>query len=461
MERLIHRSRIDAPAQAVFEWHRRRGAFERLIPPWEAIRVDQSPILLAQGARAVLRVRIGPVWVRWLSRITEVEEGRGFADAQERGPFAAWEHAHRFLADGPRACWIEDDIRYRLPGGAAGSRLGGALARRRLERWMRYRHDVLAHDAPLALPATAGQPLRILLTGATGMVGRNLSCFLGALGHQVWPLRRDPSRRSAAPPAWDPDGGWIDLSGLPPLDAVVHLAGENISGRWTATRKERIRRSRIEGTRLLCGAIARLPERPRAMVMASGLGFYGDRGDQPMSESSGPGRGFLAELARDWEAAADAAREAGIRLAALRLSMVLWPGGGALEPLLRLFRLGLGGRVGGGTQYWSWITLTDLLGVVRHVLACDALDGPVNVASPQPVTNAEFTRVLARAVGRPAIFRQPAALIRLALGQMGTELLLTSTRAAPRRLEESGFRFKHPTLESALDHLLGLRAGGQ
>ncbi|HRZ94851.1 MAG TPA: NAD-dependent epimerase/dehydratase family protein, partial [Candidatus Paceibacterota bacterium] len=300
MERLIHRSRIDAPAQAVFEWHRRRGAFERLIPPWEAIRVDQSPILLAQGARAVLRVRIGPVWVRWLSRITEVEEGRGFADAQERGPFAAWEHAHRFLADGPRACWIEDDIRYRLPGGAAGSRLGGALARRRLERWMRYRHDVLAHDAPLALPATAGQPLRILLTGATGMVGRNLSCFLGALGHQVWPLRRDPSRRSAAPPAWDPDGGWIDLSGLPPLDAVVHLAGENISGRWTATRKERIRRSRIEGTRLLCGAIARLPERPRAMVMASGLGFYGDRGDQPMSESSGPGRGFLAELARDW-----------------------------------------------------------------------------------------------------------------------------------------------------------------
>jgi hypothetical protein len=237
---------------------------------------------------------------------------------------------------------------------------------------------------------------------------------------------------------------------------VVHLAGENIAaGRWTPARKEAIRRSRVDGTRLLAGALARLDRKPRVLVSASAVGFYGDRGDEPLTEASAPGSGFLAEVCLAWEAATAPARDAGVRVVTPRLGMVLARDGGALAKMLPPFRLGLGGVIGSGRQWVSWIALPDLVAALRHLLARDDLAGPINAVAPEPITNREFTKTLGRVLRRPTLFPLPASLVRLLLGEMGEAALLGSTRALPAGLQASGFRFSTPELEGALKAVLG------
>jgi uncharacterized protein len=256
--------------------------------------------------------------------------------------------------------------------------------------------------------------------------------------------------------AWDPDAGTIDAAGLDGVDAVVHLAGEGIaSGRWTDERKRRIRESRVKGTRLVAETLAAMPRKPRVLVCASAVGFYGARGDEGLDESSAPGTGFLSDVCREWEAAADPARAAGIRVAHLRFGVVLSPKGGALAKMLPPFRMGVGGRLGSGAQWMSWISLDDAIGAVLHALSNDAIAGPVNAVAPNPVTNASFTKTLGGVLGRPTIFPMPASAARLAFGEMADHLLLTGQKVLPRRLLETGYRFRHPGLEEALRHLLG------
>ena len=296
--------------------------------------------------------------------------------------------------------------------------------------------------------------MHVVVSGSRGLVGSALVPFLAAGGHRLPRLVRGTPANSDET-AWNPARGLAEPSCLGGVDAVVHLAGENIAaGRWTPARKAEIRQSRVEGTRSLCESLARLANPPKLLVSASAIGFYGDRGSQTLTEESGPGSGFLPDVCREWEAAVEPASQAGIRVVNLRFGMVLSPAGGALQKMLLPFKLGLGGRIGSGDQFMSWIAIDDAVGAIRHALSAESLRGPVNAVAPTPVTNAEFTRLLARALRRPAFMPVPPFAARLAFGEMADALLLASARVMPVRLQESGYHFRFPALEDALRYLL-------
>jgi uncharacterized protein len=296
--------------------------------------------------------------------------------------------------------------------------------------------------------------LDVLISGSTGLIGSALVSALEEDGHRVRRLTRSGGS-SEDVVRWDPSAGEIDAIRIEGVDAVVHLAGENIVGRWTDAKKARIRDSRVRGTRLLAETLARLPAPPGVMVSASATGYYGDRGNELLSEESAPGDSFLAGVGQEWEAAADPARDAGVRVVHPRFGIVLSTEGGALGTTLPIFKLGAGGKIGSGRQYWSWIAIDDVVGAILHVLTEGSLEGPVNVTVPDPPTNAEYTRVLGRVLGRPTVFPLPAPVARIMLGQLADELLLASQRIEPARLKETGYSYRYPELEGALRHLLG------
>lgn len=293
----------------------------------------------------------------------------------------------------------------------------------------------------------------IAVTGSNGLVGSRLLEELSRNGDRITRLvRRNPGKNEVL---WDPTGSTGKIEALNGVEAVVHLAGENIAAaRWSADVKRRIHDSRVIGTRTLARALAGLPSPPKTLVTASAIGYYGDRGDEVLDEESLAGNGFLAEVAREWEAAAKPAVDVGIRVIHLRFGVILSPQGGALAKMFLPFKLGAGGRIGSGRQWWSWISLDDAVVAIRHAIETPSLSGPVNAVAPNPVTNNEFTKILRSVLGRPTILPMPAFAARLALGEMADHLLLASTRVTPRRLLETGFVFKLPELEGALRHLL-------
>jgi uncharacterized protein len=301
--------------------------------------------------------------------------------------------------------------------------------------------------------------MRVLISGSSGMVGSALSAFLSSSGHQINHLVRPNSPRShrvTESVVWNPSTGQLDPSLLEGMDAVVHLAGQSIAvGRWTPPRKAGILESRIQGTSLLAGTLAKLRHPPRTLISASAIGFYDASSDAILTEDSPRGKGFLADVAEQWEQATLLAAQSGIRVVRLRLGIVLSPTGGALARMLLPFRLGLGGRLGNGNQWMSWIALDDVLGGIHYLLNEETLSGPVNGTSPQPVTNLEFTRTLGRVLSRPTVATVPAGIVRLMFGEMGEELLLKGARVQPARLLSHGYQFLYPGLEGALRHMLG------
>lgn len=295
----------------------------------------------------------------------------------------------------------------------------------------------------------------IAVSGSTGLVGAALVAALEADGHLVRRLVRRPVREKEHEIQWDPAAGTIDAAELARVDGVVHLAGESIAGsRWTEAVKLRIRDSRVLGTRLLCQTIAGQSTKPAVLVSASAIGFYGCRGDEPLNESSPAGSGFLADVCQRWEAETRVAREAGVRVVNLRIGVVLDRAGGALAQMLTPFKLGLGGVLGGGRQYFSWIILDDLVRAIRFALENATLSGPVNAVAPEPVTNRVFTKTLGRVLGRPTVFSMPAFAARLAFGEMADEMLLGGARVVPQALLAAGFQFHFPQLEPALRRAL-------
>jgi uncharacterized protein len=297
--------------------------------------------------------------------------------------------------------------------------------------------------------------LHIIVSGASGLIGSALLPRLMSQGHRVSRL----VRRAAGPGeiSWDPAAGSLNPASLEGADAVVHLSGENVGRRWTTARKARIRSSRVASTRLLSETLAGLQRPPAVMVSASAVGIYGDRGDEVVTEGSPPGdpaRDFLVSVTQEWEKAAEPARAEGIRVVHPRFGVVLSPAGGALRKMLLPFRLGLGGRLGGGDQWMSWISIDDAVEAIHWLLVEGGLQGPVNVTAPEPVTNRDFTSTLARVLARPALFAVPEPALRLVLGEMAGGTILSSARVVPARLLVSGFRFDNPDLESALRHVL-------
>jgi uncharacterized protein len=293
---------------------------------------------------------------------------------------------------------------------------------------------------------------RILISGASGLIGSALVPTLESHGHEVSRLVRRPTGNGNELP-WDP---MHEVSGalVSGFDVVIHLSGESVAGRWTAEKKRRIRESRVVSTRNLTRALAKAESPPRTFICASAIGYYGNRGDEVLDEESPPGTGFLTEVCREWEAATEPAVSAGIRAVNLRFGIVLSRHGGALKEMLLPFRLGLGGKIGSGRQWYSWIHVADVLGAVMHVLTAPAIVGPVNMTAPSPVINAEFTRALASALKRPAFFAVPTFAAKLAFGEFAEEGLLASARVIPKKLEANGFEFQYPELERAIEELL-------
>jgi uncharacterized protein (TIGR01777 family) len=358
--------------------------------------------------------------------------------------------------DGDDACFLEDRIEFEPPLAA----VSGPIVERMLARSFEYRHRTIAADLALHRRAGGAGRGRVAVTGSGGLIGSALVAALGTGGHDVVRLVRSGADPGAGRFLWDPSGGQVDTRAFAGTEAVVHLAGESVAGRWTEAKRRRIRASRVAGTRLLAETLAALDRPPGVLVCASAIGFYGKRGNEPLDETDSGGDDFLAGVVREWEAACEPARAAGIRVVNVRFGVVLSPAGGALGTMLPLFRLGLAGRVGSGRQAFSWVAIDDVVGAIVHAIGAETLSGPVNVTSPNPVTNAEFTRTLAHVLRRPAILPAPAFAVRAALGQFSQEIL-GGARVLPTRLEESGYTFRDPELEPALRHLLGRHQGRQ
>lgn len=453
------RGAMPVAAEALGAWHFRAGAIHRLIPPWERIEVRREAAPLVDGARAEIVIRKGPLSTTLVAVHEEVDPPRQFVDRQEKGPFGSWRHRHRFIADGPARSILEDSIRFDLPFGPLGQ-----LARRpflaEIDRQFAFRHARTASDLRRHAEIEArfgARRLRVGVTGASGLVGTQLCAFLSTGGHEVVRFARGRSAGEGVRP-WNPDDPerGLDPSLVEDLDVMVHLAGESIAaGRWTAERKRRILESRTKGTAAVARAIARANRRPEVLLSASAIGFYGDRREESIDERSGSGAGFLPDVVRAWEDATVAARDAGVRTVHMRFGVVVAAAGGALGKMLPAFRFGAGGPIGSGRQGMSWISLDDLIGAALFVARDPSIAGAVNFVSPSPLAQRDFARVLGRVLRRPSFAPLPAAVVRLAFGELGQRLLLEGAFVRPAALERSGFRFEHPDLESALRLELG------
>ena len=438
---------VDHPIDEVWAWHTRRGAMRRLVPPWQPMRVVKETESLANG-RAILGL---PGGLRWIAQhdpsgydpphqFLDVLSSDGLMTLPPR-LIGWWRHTHRYSEAGPGRTRVHDTVDTTVPGAALRSTFA-------------YRHRQLAEDLAAhrdAAQAGAGS-LVIAMTGSSGLVGTALAAFLSTGGHRVIRLvRRDPADVDER--RWDPEDPAADLfSGV---DAVVHLAGESIAGRFTAGHRRAIRDSRIEPTRRLAEVAAATPGLG-AFVSASAVGFYGhDRGDELLDESSSRGTGFLADVVADWEAATGPA-SAGTRVVTVRTGIVQAAAGGTLKLMRPLFAAGLGGRLGSGRQWLSWIGIDDLLDVYYRAIYDTRLSGPVNAVAPYPVRNIDYTQALARTVHRPALLPVPAFGPRLLLGKQGaTELAEANQRVVPAALTAVGHRFRQPTVQDALAHQLG------
>ncbi|OBG41173.1 TIGR01777 family oxidoreductase [Mycolicibacter heraklionensis] len=447
---LVYSSEIEAPRDEVFAWHARPGAFTRLSPPWQAMRLRREAGSLRDGTAELAL----PGGLRWVAehQPSGYDPPRQFADELGSRGLASlparlvmkWQHIHEFDELGDGRTLMTDRVDTTVP---------GAL----LRPMFVYRHRQLADDLAAHQRAKAHglQPLTVAVSGASGLVGSALTAFLSTGGHRVIRL----VRRTAGNPderQWNPDDPARDL--LAGVDAVVHLAGASIAGRFTAEHRRVIRDSRIGPTRKLAELVAETG--PTALICASAVGYYGyDRGDDVLTEDSQRGDGYLAEVVADWEDALAPAEQSGARVVRVRTGIVQSPRGGTLRLMRPLFAAGLGGRLGSGRQWLSWIGIDDLIDVYHRALWDTGLSGPVNAVAPHPVRNSDYTKALGRVLRRPTILPVPGLGPRLLLGAQGArELACASQRVLPARLGEAGHRFRAPELEPLLRHLLG-RAG--
>ena len=449
-----HESAYPCSAEELYHWHSRPGALERLLPPWQRIAVVARQGGIEPGDMAELAMHAGPFAYRFLARHTDNLPGKMFRDIQEKGPFSSWCHSHYF-SNSEHGAILKDQVEFGLPGHRFLPDFIKNYVYTNLQQLFNHRQNLLLEDINLHRRSST-TPLRILVTGASGVIGRDLLPLLTTGGHQVFTLVRRAPNPSKGEVYWEPANGILNVSDLPEIDAVIHLAGEYIGlSRWSNKKKRRVLDSRIKGTKLLAETFAALRRPPKVFLCASAVGYYGDSQDRIVDETAPPGDNFISEVCRLWEKGTKPATDAGIRTVFLRLGIGLTPQGGALQRILATSACGFIRRFGNGRQYISWISRDDMVSAILHTISCPLLAGPVNIVAPEPVTNGQFMQTLARIAGRPLLVPLPAWLLKMLYGQMASEILLSGVRVSSRKLQDSGFVFRHPTLEAALRSLLG------
>ncbi|MFL6401441.1 MAG: TIGR01777 family oxidoreductase, partial [Nitrososphaeraceae archaeon] len=423
-----------------------------------------------------------PFHITWLVKHSDYIEGRQFRDTQITGVFTSWKHTHLFKQFGLSSCILEDHIEYSFPGGALSRMITSRLINKKLNQMFDYRHHLTREDLRVhaAVNKIRGndRPMTIAITGSSGFIGSSLIPFLTTGCHRVVRLIRsssspdhnDRSLNNVKSIQWNPSSAYAYASSLDDKEniyAVVNLAGENIFGRWTKEKKKRIFDSRVNTTKSLCKLLSSLDKPSKVLVSASATGYYGDRGDEILTEESpsspsssspsiSPSIDFLSDVCRNWEESTQIAKESGIRVVNMRIGTVLSSSGGILAKILPPFKMGLGGRIGNGNQYMSWIGLDDLLAIILYAIVDKSITGPVNAVSPNPIPNAEFTKTLGKVLSRPAIFSLPNFIIKSVLGEeLANSAILSSSRVMPMRFLKIGYKFRFPYLESVLRHTLG------
>ncbi|MEY3370024.1 MAG: hypothetical protein RLZZ361_694 [Cyanobacteriota bacterium] len=436
-------------SEFLYRWHTMPRAINRLTPPWEKVKIISHPASLVENEK--VHVRLSGL-IDWHLKIFNIIEGKTFSDTQLIGPFLDWTHIHSMQTVNESSSLLVERISFKLP--ILDSILSSWVCNYKLKPLFDYRFRTLFHDIKIHYKLKDKKHMKVLITGSSGLVGSALLDFLASGGHQVFKLvRQDPLSPNEI--NWNPESQKIDLAKLENFDVIIHLAGENIANkRWTKSQQKKIADSRILGTRFLVDSINKLQNPPHTFISASAIGFYGDRGEEILSENSSAGSDFLADTCIKWEQETKSFKNKSIRVVNARFGIILDPRAGALSKLLPIFWIGGGGILGNGKQWMSWIALDDVLGSLMHIINTPSISGPVNIVAPNPLKNSDFTKVLAKVMFRPALFPAPAFALRLALGKMADALLLSSTRVEPKILNETGFEFSYPDLESALKHMI-------
>ncbi len=449
-----YRSQFPVPVEELYGWHTRPGAFERLAPPWERMEIVQRTQGIKDGERLIFNLVKGPVKICWEALHYNTAENKQFVDEQVRGPFQKWIHTHKFESVENSVSELMDSVEYQPPLGGFGDSLFGDNIREKLNAMFRFRHERLKNDLKQHKKFQVDHPLKIAVTGASGMVGSQLCAYLQTAGREVYRLvRRKPKTEYEI--YWNPSEGEIKTEKLDGVDVVIHLAGESILGLWSDAKKKRIRNSRVKGTKLLCDTLSQLQNPPKTLISASAIGYYGGRGKEELTEESEPGKGFLADVCQEWEAMTEEAKQAGIRVVNLRIGVVITALGGVLGTMRTPFSLGLGGPLGSGQMQFSWIALDDLLGLIEHLMHNEGMSGPINAVSPNSVTNQELTKILGKVLNRPTFFKVPEQVINTTLGDMGKEMLLVSAKVIPTQALEGGYTYLFPNLEELVKFELG------
>ena len=455
----IKSTKIPATNKEAFDYHAREGALERLVPPWSILTVISHEGDIRVGAMSTFKVSFGLIGLKWTAVHFGYLQDRQFQDKMVKGPFQSWIHTHSFIPDEIGHCIMEDKIAYSPPFGKLGPILLNNTIQNNLNQLFHYRHRILSNDSNLWKIAERSKGQKILITGSHGLIGSSLIPLLTAAGeHKIRRLARPSSNRNntnSHSMVWNPNDGKVNVKDLEGFDVVIHLAGENIFGRWTDSKKQRILESRIKSTKLLCDSLIKLANPPSTLICASATGFYGNQGNEVLTEESKPGFGFLSDVCRKWEESTETARDAGIRVVNTRFGVVLTPKGGMLQKLLALSRFGLGLRLGDENQHISWVSIEDVIGSIFYSIINSSIRGPVNVVSPNPVTNLEFSKTLARIVKSKIMLPISQKLARMMLGELADAMIASSTLVVPNKLSLAGYRFVNPDLEDTLRLLLG------
>ena len=463
MYKYTHETVVDADIDSTFEWFEHEGSFRRLMPPWEVaeeVRADDS---LEVGSQRVFRFPApGAPFLKmtWVAEHTAYRPPHHFADTMVKGPFWSWNHNHDLIESGGKTT-VKDEVTYQVPfgplGNLADSILRGWLVKSRISKMFRARELRLQRDMKEHSKFSHEERKKILVAGSSGLIGTQLVAFLDTGGHDVWRLVRRPVKEGTKELFWKPDEGILNPSDIEGFDVIIHLGGAGIGDkRWSKKRKALIIDSRRDSTLLLSDTMSKLDKKPEAFIVASAIGYYGNRGDEELTEDSSPGSGFLTDTVIQWESYADSAKESGIRVVNTRNGIVLSAAGGALGRMLLPWKMGGGGPLAGGKQWMSWISLDDEIYAIHHLMMNRDCVGAYNLTAPNPCKQKVFSKTLGRVLRRPAFAPIPGISMKILFGELAGPLLIEGQRVLPSRLQSSGYEFLHKDLESALRDSLGI-----